>query len=189
MTSDSLRGQYLIAAKHLRDPNFYKSVVLIVEHGAEVAMGLIVNRPSSVPVAHALSEHFHLPETDDLVYVGGPVEPSALFIVHNAAELDECERPVIPGLYVGCSPEVFETIVRSAANGNPDLQFRIFCGCAGWAPNQLEGELARGDWLVHPADAESLFCTDPYEFWERTLQKVQESRCILPPCRVNPEWN
>ena len=83
----SLRGQYLISGKWLRDPNFYKTVVLMVEHNAQGAMGLVVNRPSSVTVAHALSEHFNLPETDDLVYVGGPVEPSALFVLHNCEEL------------------------------------------------------------------------------------------------------
>ncbi|MCH7689208.1 MAG: YqgE/AlgH family protein, partial [Planctomycetes bacterium] len=60
---DSLRGQYLIAGKQLRDPNFFKTVVLIVEHGEDGAMGLVVNRPSSVTVGHALSEHFKLPET------------------------------------------------------------------------------------------------------------------------------
>ena len=91
----------MIAAKRLRDPNFYKTVVLMVEHGADGAMGLVINRPSSVTFAHALSEHFKLPETDDLVYVGGPVEPSALFILHNSAELDRKESPLIPGVFVG----------------------------------------------------------------------------------------
>ncbi len=131
--AESLRGHCLIAAKRLRDRNFYKTVVLMVEHGSDGAMGLVINRPSSVTVAHALSEHFKLPETDDLVYVGGPVEPSALFIVHNSLEFDTDESPVIPGVYVGSSAEVFEQIVRSSAEGNPDLRFRIYSGCAGWA--------------------------------------------------------
>src|SRR3989304_1996646 len=118
---NSLRGQFLIAGKRLRDPNFARTVVLIVEHGSEGAMGLVVNRPSSVTVAHALCEHFNIPETDDLVYVGGPVEPQNLFILHNAGHLDENENPVVPGLYVGSSPEVFETVVRSAAASEPSL--------------------------------------------------------------------
>src|SRR4029079_3436482 len=118
---------------------------------AEGAMGLVVNRPSSVTVAHALSEHFKLPETDDLVYVGGPVEPSALFVLHNSEELSADETAVVPGVYVGSSAHVFQTVVRQAAEGDPDLRFRIFSGCAGWGPGQLDGEVARGDWYHQPA--------------------------------------
>jgi len=186
---ESLRGRYLIAGKRLRDTNFYKTVVLMVEHGSEGAMGLVVNRPSSITVAHALSKHFQIPDTDDLVYVGGPVEPSALFILHNASEFDENETAVIPGLYVGSSAEVFETIIRASAEGNADLSFRIFSGCSGWAPGQLEGELERGDWYQQPATSDMLFLEDPYEVWDRLLLKVYESNRILPDAPNNPEWN
>src|ERR1700684_1070664 len=163
---ECLRGNGLIAARRLRDPNFYKTVVLMVEHGSDGAMGLVINRPSSVTVAHALSEHFKLPETDDLVYVGGPVEPSALFIVHNSLEFDQDESPVIP--------EVCEQIVRSSSEGHPDLRFRIYSGCAGWGAGQLEGELARGDWHTLPAHDRAIFSDDPYLVWDELMAKVQE---------------
>lgn len=185
----SLRGKCLVAGKHLRDPNFYKTVVLMVEHGSEGAMGLVINRPSSVTVAHALSEHFNLPETDDVVYVGGPVEPSALFILHNAADLDEGQSPILKGLYLGSSAGAFETIVRSASEGNCDLRFRIFSGCAGWAPGQLEGEIARGDWFVHPACTELTFHDDPYQVWDLMLQKVYVANRLIPHTVKNPDWN
>jgi putative transcriptional regulator len=179
----------LIAGKRLRDRNFYRTVVLMVEHGADGAMGLVINRPSSVTVAHALSEHFKLPETDDLVFVGGPVEPSALFILHNSPEFDHNESPVVPGVFVGSSEQVFEQIVRSSAEGNPDLRFRIYSGCAGWAPGQLEGELARGDWHSVPAEMQSIFDDDPYLIWDNLIAKVYESNRILPQPLGNPEWN
>jgi putative transcriptional regulator len=185
----TLRGHFLIAGKQLRDPNFFKTVVLMVEHSDEGAMGLVVNRPSSVTVAHALSEHFKLPETDDQVYVGGPVEPSALFILHDAADLDEDERPVIPGLFVGSSATAFETVVRSSAAGDSDIHFRIYSGCAGWGPNQLEGELSRGDWYHHPAESSLLFHDDPYQVWDLLMQKLHETNRILPSHPANPEWN
>ena len=186
---DAYRGKCLIAGKRLRDLNFFKTVVLVVEHGSEGAMGLVVNRPSSVSVAHALSEHFNLPETNDLVYLGGPVEPSNLFILHNAADVDENEEPVVPGLYAGSSPEIFETIVRSAAANDHTLQFRIFSGCAGWAPGQLEGEIARGDWYVHPAVAGLVFHENPYEVWDETLRMFHESNRTLPQPPEDPQWN
>ena len=188
MLQDNLRGQFLIAGKGLKDPNFFKTVVLMVEHGEQGAMGLVVNRPSSVGVSHALSEHFNLPQTEDLVFVGGPVEPTALFIIHNDPELDSEERAVVPDVYVGSSPTVFENIVREAADGNHHLRFRIFSGCAGWSPGQLEGELARGDWQLHPANSQITFHDDPYELWEIALQAYQQAHRLLPS-DPHPEWN
>ncbi len=187
--SESLQGQFLIAGKSLRDPTFWKTVVLMVEHGESGAMGLVVNRPSSVTVAHALSEHFELPETDDVVYVGGPVEPEALFVLHNAGTLEQDATPVVPGLYVGSNPDVFEDVVRSAADGNTDMQFRIFSGCAGWSPGQLENEVSRGDWLQHPASTEFILHEDPYACWDELLQKVFETNRFLPHMVKNPELN
>ncbi|MBW3542713.1 MAG: YqgE/AlgH family protein [Planctomycetes bacterium] len=185
----SLRGQLLIAGQRLRDPNFYKTVVLIVEHGDDGAMGLVINRPSSVSVPHALAGHFELPDLDELVYVGGPVQPTALFILHNSAELNEDEAAVVPGVYVGGSANVFERVVESASEGDPDLEFRVLSGCAGWAPGQLESELARGDWLVRPASAGTVFADNPYDVWDEQLQQVFESNRILPHTVKNPEWN
>lgn len=184
----SYRGHFLVAGKHLRDSNFYKTVVLMVEHGPDGAMGLVTNRPSSVTVAHALSGHFNLPETDDVVFVGGPVEPSALFILHNGADLDETESPVMPGVFLGSSAEIFEEVVRAATTGG-DVKFRIFSGCAGWAPGQLESEIARGDWYVLPASAELLCHEDPYDLYDLMLQRVYVANRLLPHMVKNPEWN
>lgn len=185
---ESLRGQFLIAAKHLRDPNFYKTVVLIVEHGSDGAMGLVVNRPSSVTVANLLSDHYDLPETDDLLYFGGPVEPTHFFVLHNDKQFADGELPVVSDTYVG-SRDIFPSIMHAASDGNSALQYRIFSGCAGWGPGQLEGELDRGDWLVYPADSIPLFCADPYEFWECVLSKVQDLHSILPHHSGEAEWN
>lgn len=185
----SLRGQCLIAAKHLRDPNFYKTVVLIVEHGTHGAMGLVINRPSSILVQNALSGHFDFLESSDLAYVGGPVEPSALLMLHNADDLAEGERPVAPGVFIGSSTEAFEQIVQRVAAHTAGLQFRIFLGCAGWAPGQLEGELERGDWYVAPACRSAVFHEDPYVIYECMLQKVAEAHQLLPASCPHPEWN
>jgi putative transcriptional regulator len=187
--SDSLRGRFLIAGKNLRDPNFYQSVVLIVEHGDGGAMGVVVNRPSGVTVAQALKNHFELPDSSEMVYVGGPVERNALFILHNAAELNNAESPVLDGVFVGSSPEVFENVVKRAAEGDDELKFRVYFGCAGWAPDQLEGELTRNDWLVHPAAMGYVFHPDPYDVWNLMLTEYQRANPLLPGLNGDPGLN
>ncbi len=184
----SLRGHFLIAGCRLRDPNFFKTAVLIVEHNEEGAMGLVVNRPSSVSVANALAAHFNLPDNGDLVYLGGPVEPEALFVLHGSAECDDGERPVVEGLYIGTSTEIFERVVQSSMQAE-DLAFRVFSGCAGWGPGQLDGELARGDWFTLAATAELVLHEDPYSLWDLLLRKVYESNRLVPHFSQHPEWN
>lgn len=185
----SFRGQFLIAAKHLRDPNFFKTVVLLLEHNQHGAMGLVVNRPSSVTVAQVLSEHFELPETGEVVFMGGPVEPGNLFILHNADELDFSESPPLEGVYVGCTKDVFESVVQAVSEGDDDARFRVFSGCAGWAPKQLEGEINRGDWLLHEASPEFVFHKEPYEVWDELMRTFQKAHQLLPAATDHPEWN
>lgn len=185
----SLRGQVLVSAKHLRDPNFFKTVVLLVEHGSDGAMGIVVNRPSSILVTHALAGHFELPESTDLVYCGGPVEPAGLIILHDAPDIEERQLEVVDGLYLGCSSEAFEEVVRRAQDDDPPIHFRVFSGCAGWAPGQLEDELKRGDWFTCPASRELVFEDDPYDLYELMLKRVAEVHPLLPRTAGNPAWN
>jgi len=188
--TQSLTGQFLVASRHLRDPNFYQSIVLIVEHNSSGAMGLIVNRPSTLTVAKALQGHFELPETETPVFTGGPVEKAALFILHNSAQYDGNESPIVPGLFVGNSVEVFEEIVQVVAAGEDDsLKYRIFAGCAGWAPRQLENEIERGDWYLQPATAELIFDEDPYSVWSRLCQSAAERGFSLPAPATSASWN
>lgn len=187
--TESLRGNFLIAARSLKDPNFFQAVVLLVEHGDDGAMGLVVNRPSGVTVSRALEEHFVLPEDGQSVYIGGPVEPSGLFILHNGDGLETDEPPVMPGLYIGSNAEVFEEIVMRAAAGDEDLQFRVYSGCAGWGPDQLEGELSRQDWLILPGRCEYVFDVDSYEVWDVARHAHRLQNPLVNRCEGNPELN
>jgi putative transcriptional regulator len=187
--SDSLRGQFLIAGRNLHDPNFLKTVVLIVEHGEGGAMGVVVNRPSGITVSDALKKHFSLPETGEMVYIGGPVERNSLFILHNAADIDESETPVIDGIFVGSSPETFENIVRRAADGDEDIKFRVYFGCAGWGPTQLEGEMARADWMLCTATNDFVFHADPYELWDRLVSNWDKSHPPVPGLKGDHRLN
>jgi putative transcriptional regulator len=191
--TESLRGQFLIAAKHLRDSNFFKTVVLLLEHNQQGAMGLVINRPSSVPVSQVLAEHFELPETGEVVYMGGPVEPGSLFILHNtfAGGDSDCvsSPPPVEGVFVGCSKELFQSVVQAVSEGDEATRFRIFSGCAGWAPKQLESEIGRGDWLIAPASPEYVFHKDPYAVWDELMHSFRKAHPLIPAAIGNPEWN
>ncbi len=189
---ENLRGQFLVAVPRMRDPNFFKTVVLIVEHGSEGAMGLVVNRPSTLTVSDTLAGEIDLPDTEDLVFCGGPVEPSALFILHSDDEVDSsetAESEVVSGVYIGGSRDTFEKVVRHGYNYQSDRPFRIFMGCAGWGTGQLESEIQRGDWLVCPANASTVFREDPYGNWDQLLQEIHRVHRLFPHPIENPEWN
>lgn len=186
---NSLRGQVLVSARHLKDPNFYKTVVLLVEHGEDGAMGVVINRPSSILVTHALAGHFHLPESSDLVHCGGPVEPAGLIILHDASDIEERQLEVVDGLYLGCSAEAFEEVVRKANACEGAVHFRVYSGCAGWAPGQLEQEFERGDWRTFPATQELIFEQDPYELYDLMVRRISEAHALLPRAAGNPAWN
>ena len=187
--SNSLRGNCLVAAKSLRDPNFHKTVVLLLEHGEQGATGLIMNRPSSIKVSHALSGHFTLPEMDDVVFVGGPVEPLALLMLHNADLFPETETSPVPGLFIGTDASFEQVLQSCGAEGTNRPLFRIFSGYSGWGPGQLEGEIDRGDWLTYPGCCDLLFRADPYEVYEVVLKKIFEANRLLPYDASHAEWN
>jgi putative transcriptional regulator len=185
----SLRGKCLVAAAHLRDPNFYKTVVLLVEHGEHGAMGLVINRPSSILVRNALAGHFDLPDSDELVFCGGPVEPAALLILHDADDLASDERAIVPGVFICSTADTFAEVIQRASCPEADLNYRIFSGCAGWAPGQLEGELSRGDWHVGDGCRNVVFHDDPYAIFDDVRQQIFAAHRLLPHTTPNPQWN
>ena len=157
--SDSLRGQFLIAAKHLRDNNFFKAVVLMLEHSDEGAMGVVINHPMDVSVSSALSKHFEMSRAGQCLLAGGPVEENALLILHNSCDYDQEHDAIVPGVFVGTSPDVFERVVESSLEEHDDdstneFEFRIYAGYSGWGAGQLEQEMGRGDWFSVPASAD-----------------------------------
>lgn len=187
---NSLRGQCLLAARSLRDQNFYKTVVLMLEHTEQGATGLVLNRPSSVRVAHALSGHFTLPDTEEVVFMGGPVEQSALLILHDAEGLGCSDSSPAPGVFIGGSAESFEQVLLSSTSDDEDrARFRVFSGYSGWGGGQLEGEIERGDWLIYSGSHELVFEIDPYEVYDIALQKFFGSNDLLPYRVKDPSLN
>ena len=185
----SLQGSFLISAHHLRDPNFYRSVVLLLEHNSESAMGLVVNRPTGTTIGKALAQHDPVNGIDAPVFCGGPVEQNALFVLHNCLTLGQQDQEVAPGLFLAGSENSFDEVVRKKAPPDRHILFRLISGYAGWGAGQLESEMARGDWNVLPSAGSLLLDEDPYTLWEVCMRRLHRLTRILPHDVRNPEWN
>ena len=183
---NSIKGRLLVAGPKLRERNFFKTVVLLLEHSEEGAMGLVLNRPSSLTVANALSGHLELCGCSEPLYSGGPVEPGDLFLLHSDRSLQRESHEVSEGLFATTSAEAFEKVL---AKGEGDAHLRTLSGYAGWAGGQLESELAGGDWLVCDAEPMSVFETDPYELWDELKTRVVREHHLVPDEGGNPDWN
>src|ERR1700753_2250635 len=159
---DSARGQLLIAGPGLVDPNFWRTVVLIVEHSDEGALGLVLNRPSETTVGEAVAELEQLLDVGDSLYVRRPVQPSALIV------LAEFNQPGEAALIA------FEDIgvLANGAQDDPSLSVRrgrAFVGHAGWGPGQLDDEVERGDWILERALRDDAFRGAPTDPWVTAL--------------------
>jgi putative transcriptional regulator len=164
------------------DPNFWRTVVLIVEHSGEGALGLVLNRPSETTVGEAVSVLQPLLDPDALLFVGGPVQPSALIV------LAEFEDPADAGLIA------FDD-VGVLAGGTPDdsglgvRRARAFAGHAGWGPGQLDAELERGDWILEPAARQDAFTSGPAELWQAVLTRKGGSYALVARMPPDPSVN
>lgn len=186
---NSLEGHFLLAANHLRDPNFYQSVVLMLEHTDETAMGLIINRPMSTKLHEALGDLGLPADQRSPLFAGGPVEESSMFIMHNCEDLSSADRTICDGVFVSSSSDSFDHLVEESVDGDRQRLFRVYCGYAGWGGEQLQQEIRRGDWLSIPATSERVFQSDPYELWDRCMREVKSKHRILPHDCPDPLMN
>src|SRR4051812_34194306 len=140
---ESLRGKLLVAGPTLPDPNFARTVILVLAHGEEGAVGLVLNRPSETEVADAVPAFAELGAQDDVVHVGGPVQPGAVLAV---AEVEAPE--LLDEVLVGDSVGLVTADLDADALAGASRRARVYAGYAGWGPGQLDGELEREDWIV-----------------------------------------
>ena len=169
------KGVLLVASPALSDPNFSQSVVLVLEHGSEGTLGVIVNRSTNVLLSEALPDLTVLKGTTYRLFSGGPVEPARLILLSRLKDPPAGARSVFDGVYVGGTPEVLERIITQA---KPNETFRAFAGVAGWAPGQLQYEMLQGAWAILPPDSIGIFDQDPATFWEDCLSRLQAPRVI-----------
>ena len=172
VTGRPLKGRLLVATPGLHDPNFDRTVVLVLEHAAEGAVGVVLNRPSEVRLSTPLPAWEALAADPGVVFHGGPVQPGAAIGLARAA------GPDVGG--PGWSPVLgrLGTVDLTAAPdelGAPVEEVRVFSGYAGWAPGQLEGEVAAAAWVVVDAEPTDPHTCEPEHLWRTVLRRQRGS--------------
>ncbi len=162
-----MQGTLLVASPSLRDPNFIRTVVLLCQHDADGALGLILNRPTDAAVGDFLPDWAPHLSTPDVVFEGGPVQREAAVAL---ARLDG--DPPSDG-WVGVGPDLGLLDVSVPPWDVPGKveALRVFSGYAGWGAGQLEGELQTHDWFVVPAEPGDPFDADPLPLWRSVLAR------------------
>jgi putative transcriptional regulator len=167
------KGVLLVASPSLEDPNFHQAVVLVVEHGPEGTVGLILNRSTNVLLSKALPDITVLKGTNYRLFAGGPVEPTRFLLLFRLKEPPADARSVFDGVYLGRTPRALENIITRA---KPTETFRAFAGFAAWAPRQLEAEMLLGAWGILPPDSVGIFDKDPAVLWQDCISRLQAPR-------------
>jgi len=144
----------LVARAQLPDPNFGDSVVLVMNNIGSAPAGVIINRPTKIGVSSLFPDLERLAQLHDKLYFGGPVEIGSVWFVFRADRAREHAIQAFEGVYVSANRELLRELL---GRDKPMDGLRIFIGHSGWAPGQLEAEIARGDWTLAPAEMDAIF--------------------------------
>ncbi len=169
------KGIILVSHPAMEDPNFRHTVVLIIDHNPTGSLGLVLNRPTDIPLSQALPDVAPLKGTPHRLFIGGPVAPNRMTMLVRLREPQAGVSSVVDEIYVGGSPDMLE---RLLSQPKPTEAFRVFAGVAGWAPEQLAFELHQGAWATLPADAADIFDKDPNSLWQDSLKRLQAPMVI-----------
>jgi putative transcriptional regulator len=183
MPSDSLAGRLLVASTTLVDPNFARSVVLIGLHSEEGALGLVLNRPSNSTVASAVPQLEQLIEDGEPVFVGGPVQSSAVVM------LAEFEDPTAAGLLVMGRIGLPAPDASLEDLAQATTRRRVYAGYAGWAEGQLDAEIEAGDWIAQDALPDDVFSVEPEQLWSSVLERKGGQYALLARMPLDPSLN
>jgi putative transcriptional regulator len=188
--TSSLTGRLLIAAPGiLEDPNFRRTVVLLLEHGEQGALGVVLNRPSDTPVLDPFPGWDDVATAPSVLFVGGPVSQQMIIALakpHPGAEPDGWHQ-VLPG-------DLGRLGTVDLSQGPLELataldQLRVFAGYAGWSGGQLEGEIAAGAWFVVDAEPWDAFTVDPVRLWREVLRRQPEPLSYFANFPADPSLN
>ncbi len=152
----------LVARADLPDPNFAESVVLVTRRGPAGALGVIINRPTTIPLARVFPDEGKLGGREDRLYFGGPVSRMQMVFVFRADSRPDEAVEVLEGVYLSTDGDLLRKRLGAGGTGEG---LRVFAGHAGWAPGQLEAEIERGDWRLMRPEAGAIFSRKPEGLW------------------------
>lgn len=186
MIDAGLRGRLLVATPALVDPNFARSVILLLEHSDEGAVGVVLNRPSDTPVGEVLPDWSTHVAEPTVVYLGGPVSPDGAICLGRS--------PVIGG--VGVEPwTFFDGVVGTVdLTAGPEsvpagTDVRVYAGYAGWGSEQLAAEIEIGSWYVLDGGVDDVFCTAPERLWRGVLKRQPGELALVANFPSDPSLN
>jgi len=163
-------GLFLYASPAQQDPNFAESVVLLLVHDPGGSLGLVVNRPTRVPLRELLGGVTGREAGEIRFHWGGPVEPRTILALVRGSWASDSAPPVLPDVHL--TADLAE--VRAVLSGRePSARLRVFTGYAGWGAGQLAAEVRAGAWVLDRADAASIFGPDVSELWQRVHRILQ----------------
>ena len=180
----SLKGRLLLDGGKLRGSFFHRTVVLVCQHDAEGAFGLVLNRAAGKKVGDAIVADVPDNLKEQAIYLGGPVQPSLLSFLHTDSYL--LNANVMPNLNLG---HALEDLVELGQSFSATQQVRIFAGYAGWSPGQLEDEMKRDAWLTHEASVELVFNSKPESLWQAILREKGWKYRLLSQIPEDLSWN
>ena len=169
---ESLAGKLLIASSMLADPNFVQTVILMVQHDENGALGLVLNRQLPTTIKEACEEAMEVEcAMEGNLYQGGPCE-GPLMVLHAVEEAGQMR--VVDGVYFTTERDHIEWLLKQT-----DEPARFFVGYSGWGAGQLEGEMETGSWLTAPATSEVVFTTDERR-WQSLIKEIVLGQWIDP---------
>lgn len=183
--SESLKGRLLVATPDLADPNFARTVVLVVEHGDDGALGVVLNRPGGLDVDEPLPAWCDHAAPPASVFVGGPVAPGSVIALARAV------TPAAGDGWVHLFGDLGAVDVgRDPDDVTPRIEtIRVFSGYAGWSPGQLDGELEVGGWFVVDLEPGDVFTPTPAALWADVLRRQRGRIRIFAACPPDPSVN
>lgn len=167
MAASDLAPGILIAVPQMDDPNFTRSVVLLIEHNESGAMGIVLNRPSEIALADIGREHgMEVHGEAGPAFIGGPVQRERGFLVHRRPEVGDSVQ-LDSDVYLSVSTDA----LRALLAGDP-AAYRLCLGYAGWGPGQLERELEAGGWLNSSITSRRIFDTPVEKIWDAVIRDL-----------------
>lgn len=177
-----LKGQLLIANGGLHDPNFRQTVVLVAEHDENGALGIVLNRPADISVERVVPPLASIVDETTPLFFGGPVQPDSAVVVAEADDPEFLSLPVFGAIGILTGDVSEDTIARIR-------RARVFAGYAAWGARQLDGELARNDWILEPALVGDVFSADPSHLWGTVLRRKGGKHAMLATMPFDPTTN